>query len=31
MFRPYRNVVRTHLLIFFFAFYHAMKVDSFYG
>lgn len=27
--RPYRNVVRMHLLIFFFAFCHAVKVDSF--
>lgn len=27
--RPYLNVVRMHLLIFFFAFCHALKVDSF--
>lgn len=27
--RPYVNVVRMHLLIFFFAFSHAMKFDSF--
>lgn len=27
--RPYINVVRMHLLIFFFAFCHALKVDSF--
>ena len=29
MARPYINVVRMHLLIFFFAFSHAMHVDSF--
>lgn len=29
MVRPYINVVRMHLLIFFFAFCHALKVDSF--
>lgn len=29
MSRPYKNVVRMHLLIFFFAFCHFMKVDSF--
>ena len=28
--RPYINVVRMHLLIFFFAFCHALKVDSFW-
>jgi len=28
--RPYINVVRMHLLIFFFAFCHAMKMDSFF-
>lgn len=27
--RPYINVVRMHLLIFFFAFCHALKIDSF--
>lgn len=27
--RPYVNVVRMHLLIFFFAFCHALKIDSF--
>lgn len=27
--RPYANVVRMHLLIFFFAFGHALKLDSF--
>lgn len=27
--RPYINVVRMHLLIFFFAFCHVLKVDSF--
>jgi hypothetical protein len=27
--RPYLNVVRMHLLIFFFAFCHLLKVDSF--
>ena len=26
---PYKNVIRMHLLIFFFAFCHFMKVDSF--
>lgn len=29
MSRPYINVVRMHLLIFFFAFCHFLKVDSF--
>ena len=29
MMRPYANVVRMHLLIFFFAFCHAVKLDSF--
>lgn len=29
MARPYVNVVRMHLLIFFFAFCHALKIDSF--
>ena len=29
MMAPYRNVVRMHLLIFFFAFAHAAKLDSF--
>lgn len=29
MSRPYRNVVRMHLLIFFFAFSHYLKIDSF--
>ena len=29
MARPYINVVRMHLLIFFFAFCHAVKVDTF--
>ncbi len=29
MMRPYANVVRMHLLIFFFAFSHALKLDSF--
>jgi hypothetical protein len=29
MTRPYVNVVRMHLLIFFFAFSHAMNIDSF--
>ena len=29
MLAPYRNVVRMHLLIFFFAFAHAAKLDSF--
>jgi hypothetical protein len=28
-FRPYINVIRMHLLIFFFAFCHALKIDSF--
>lgn len=28
--RPYVNVVRMHLLIFFFAFCHALKMDSFF-
>lgn len=27
--RPYRNVIRMHLLIFFFAFAHFLKLDSF--
>jgi hypothetical protein len=27
--RPYLNVVRMHVLIFFFAFCHALKIDSF--
>ena len=27
--RPYLNVIRMHLLIFFFAACHAMKVDTF--
>jgi hypothetical protein len=26
---PYKNVIRMHLLIFFFAFCHFMKVESF--
>jgi hypothetical protein len=26
---PYKNVIRMHLLIFFFAFCHFLKVDSF--
>ncbi|MBI3985324.1 MAG: hypothetical protein HY343_00240 [Lentisphaerae bacterium] len=30
MARPYLNVVRMHLLIFFFAFCHILKVDSFF-
>jgi hypothetical protein len=30
MFRPYANVIRMHLLIFFFAFSSALKFDSFY-
>ncbi len=29
MTRPYANVIRMHLLIFFFAFCHAMSADSF--
>ena len=29
MMTPYRNVVRLHLLIFFFAFAHFAKLDSF--
>ncbi|MDQ0290439.1 DUF6498-containing protein [Oligosphaera ethanolica] len=29
MARPYINVVRMHILIFFFAFAHALKLDSF--
>ncbi len=29
MVRPYANVIRMHLLIFFFAFCHAVKLDSF--
>ena len=29
MMAPYRNVVRMHLLIFFFAFAHAAKLDNF--
>jgi hypothetical protein len=29
-FRPYINVIRMHLLIFFFAFCHAMKAESFF-
>jgi len=29
MSRPYKNVVRMHLLIFFFAFCHFMKLDTF--
>ena len=29
LFRPYRNVVRLHLLIFFFAGAHFLKVDNF--
>jgi hypothetical protein len=28
-FRPYINVIRMHILIFFFAFCHALKLDSF--
>jgi Family of unknown function (DUF6498) len=28
--QPYRNVIRMHLLIFFFFFCHALKVDSFF-
>lgn len=30
MVRPYINVVRMHLLIFFFAFCHVLQVDSFF-
>lgn len=30
LFRPYLNVVRMHLLIFFFAFCHFLKVESFF-
>jgi hypothetical protein len=29
-FRPYVNVVRMHLLIFFFGFCHFLKIDSFF-
>jgi hypothetical protein len=29
LFRPYINVIRMHLLIFFFAFCYALKIDSF--
>jgi hypothetical protein len=29
MMKPYANVVRLHLLIFFFAFAHAMHLESF--
>jgi hypothetical protein len=29
MMTPYRNVIRLHLLIFFFAFAHFAKLDSF--
>jgi hypothetical protein len=29
MMAPYRNVVRMHLLIFFFAFAHAVRLDNF--
>ncbi len=29
MTRPYRNVMRMHLLIFFFAFAHAIELNSF--
>ncbi len=29
MMAPYRNVVRMHLLIFFFAFAHAVGLESF--
>ena len=29
MSRPYVNVIRMHLLIFFFAFCHALKLDNF--
>ena len=27
--RPYLNVIRMHMLIFFFAFSHLLKLDSF--
>jgi hypothetical protein len=27
--RPYINVIRMHILIFFFALYHALQVESF--
>ena len=27
--RPYLNVIRMHLLIFFFAFCHALHIESF--